>query len=194
LTENGVFIVMEETFSLFSLSELAKRTIEVNSEVFLNKTFYCVKIHLQPNFHGGERSNIDSANFAARQIVNGLASINRVSNRAFWNKYFDGGIRYTSFCYNNSKCPTLCVNLLVFSSDVEVHKMESQFRHRLRKIAPSEIEILKIGQYHETSIEELIEVFFSRICTDKELEGVRDWERLKNQKLVVFGTLYTNRK
>ena len=105
--------------------------------------------------------SFDNFREISRKMVNGLGSIGRITNRAFWKKYFIGGIKTLSIYQEDGEnYPVFNLNYLIYSKydnlDVQI---KSVLIARIKMIDPTlSVSFEYLGNYEKTLILEHLEV------------------------------------
>lgn len=135
--------------------------LETKSPWVNDKFFYKLIIKKTPSRTDYHSFSFDNFREISRKMVNGLASIGRVSNRAFWKKYFVGGLKTMSIYQENEESyPVFNQNYLLYSKydnlDVQI---KSILVARIKMIDPTlSVSFEYLGNYEKTLILEHLEV------------------------------------
>ena len=135
--------------------------LETKSPWVNDKFFYKLIIKKTPSRTDYHSFSFDNFREISRKMVNGLASIGRVTNRDFWKKYFVGGVKTVSIYQEDGEnYPVFNLNYLIYSKydnlDVQI---KSVLIARIKMIDPTlSVSFEYLGNYEKTLILEHLEV------------------------------------
>lgn len=135
--------------------------LETKSPWINDKFFYKLIIKKTPSRTDYHSFSFDNFKEISRKVINGLASIGRVSNRSFWKKYFVGGLKTMSIYQENEESyPVFNQNYLLYSKydnlDVQI---KSILIARIKMIDPTlSISFEYLGNYQKPLIFEHLEL------------------------------------
>ncbi len=163
-----------------------------------DKYFYkltIAKTPLRTNYHV---FSFEDFKGISRKITNGVASIGRVSNRYFWNKYFIGGVKVFSIIQENEQTyPTFKLIFLLYSDYDNLDVLiKAGLTSRIKKIDPLlSVSFDYLGNYNKSLITDYINALNSIYSNSETLHKLGETNmkqilRNKTQKLYFLGDLY----
>ena len=129
--------------------------LETKSPWVNDKFFYKLIIKKTPSRTDYHSFSFDNFREISRKMVNGLASIGRVTNRDFWKKYFVGGVKTVSIYQEDGEnYPVFNLNYLIYSKydnlDVQI---KSVLIARIKMIDPTlSVSFEYLGNYEKALI------------------------------------------
>lgn len=115
-----------------------ERVKKYESELY-GKHLYRISVNLTPSRTSYHTFDYDKLSDISRHLINGMRSLGTISNRKFWSRYFEGGIRTISINQiDPDDFPTFTLNYLTYSvyDNLDV-KINSQLNTRIRMIDPT---------------------------------------------------------
>ncbi|GGD79005.1 hypothetical protein GCM10011514_48800 [Emticicia aquatilis] len=163
-----------------------------------DKYFYkltIAKTPLRTNYH---IFSFEDFKAISRKITNGVASIGRVANRYFWNKYFIGGVKVVSIIQENEQSyPTFKLKFLLYSNYDNLDVLiKAGLTSRIRKIDPLlSVSFDYLGNYDKlliTDYTNALNSIYSNSETLNKLGEINMKQILNNktQKPYFLGDLY----
>jgi len=180
---------IEET--VINKFERVKKEIE-------GKTFYSLTITKIPTRTDYHLFSLENLQQVSRKLTNGLTSFGRITNRQFWSKYFNGGVRkVTVDIKDKNEFPSFTLSYILYSDfdNLDVRIMKN-LNIRIKSIDPTlSFKLDHLGKYsHKLITDNLIkfkEIEFSTEMIHKlGVETIEEINQLQFQRPRFLGRLF----